>query len=146
MDSTTWKGKTLIYLASPYTSPDPAVRELRFNCAESALFLLLRDRIWAYSPIVHCHTLAQRNKLPTDHAYWLEYDFDFLRRSDALYTLAIAGWKTSVGATEERIAAASLFIPRKLMHISFAEFDLTYTLEDDLEQPTRIQSPAPTGV
>jgi uncharacterized protein DUF1937 len=125
----------VIYLASPYTDVDPAVRERRFRCAETALFLLLRDRVWAYSPIVHCHELANRNKLPTTHDYWLEYDFDFLRRSDALYTLAIDGWDRSKGVAEERRAAYYLHIPRKLLSIDFHEFDAFYTLKDDNEPP-----------
>jgi hypothetical protein len=125
----------MIYLASPYTHSDPAVRKQRFQCVKTALFLLLRDRVWAYSPIVHCHELARENKLPTTHDFWLEYDFDFLRRCDALYTLILPGWEDSKGVAEERAVAHHVFIPRKLMHIDFHEYDVFYTLENDLGKP-----------
>jgi Domain of unknown function (DUF1937) len=123
----------MIYLASPYSDPDPTVRERRFRCAEIALFLLLRDRVWAYSPIVHCHELANRNKLPTTHDFWLEYDFDFLRRSDALYTLVIDGWERSIGVAGERKFAAHAYIPRYFLYVDFpnSHHDFIYSVERD---------------
>ncbi|MCP5014648.1 MAG: DUF1937 family protein, partial [Ketobacter sp.] len=48
----------MIYLAQPYTDPNPDVREHRFNLGERYTAELLQNGQWVYSPIVHCHELA----------------------------------------------------------------------------------------
>jgi hypothetical protein len=48
----------MIYLASPYSHPDPAVREARFREACRAAAKLMRLGQPAFSPIVHGHPIA----------------------------------------------------------------------------------------
>jgi hypothetical protein len=102
----------MIYLASPYSSPDPLIMRTRFLLAEQVTAQLLGERKHVYSPIVHCHELAMKYKLPTDFEFWKKYNFDFLRRADTFYVLEIDGWETSKGVTVESNLAATLDIPR----------------------------------
>lgn len=124
----------MIYLASPYTHPDKEVMHVRFFEAEHALFLALRDCHWVYSPIVHCHELARKHKLPTSHTYWLAYDTEFLRLSSELWTLYIPGWDTSKGVTYERKLAQTLGIPRRFMFVPDVGAN-HFSLEDDDLEP-----------
>lgn len=101
----------MIYLASPYSSPDPLIMKTRFLLAEQVTAKLLSQEIWVYSPIVHCHELAQKFNLPTDFAYWQSYNFDMLRRADALYILSIPGWYESKGVKAEFDLAALMGLP-----------------------------------
>ncbi len=49
----------MIYLASPYTHVDAAVRESRFDAACLAMSTLMRAGLSVYSPIVHSHPLVR---------------------------------------------------------------------------------------
>lgn len=91
----------MIYLASPYSHPDPLIRKTRFLLARERCAELLASRVWVYSPIVHCHEMAEVFNLPTDFQFWKEYNFDMLRRADAMEVLALEDWKLSVGVNIE---------------------------------------------
>jgi nucleoside 2-deoxyribosyltransferase len=94
----------MIYLASPYSHPDPAVREERFHAACHAVAALLLAGEPAISPIAHSHPLVELG-LPADWTFWQRYDRDLLARCDAVVVLTLDGWETSVGVREEiRIA------------------------------------------
>jgi hypothetical protein len=94
----------MIYLASPYSHPDPAAREERFHAACRAAAALLRAGHAVFSPIARSHALA-RHGLPADWTFWQRYDRDLLARCDAVVVLTLDGWETSVGVREEiRIA------------------------------------------
>lgn len=90
-----------LYLASPYTHPDPSIRQLRFEEAERALSWMLKQNIWTYSPIVHCHQMALRNNLPTNYEFWHEYNCAMIRASEGLAILQIEGWELSKGMKAE---------------------------------------------
>lgn len=94
------RGK-MIYVASPYSHPSPAIREYRYREVEKYTADLLRARSWCYSPIVHCHNLSQRFALPFTVDYWSEYNFHMLERSDALHVLKLPGWEDSRGVQAE---------------------------------------------
>ena len=99
------------YLGSPYTHPDPFIMEERYLRAMRVLAGLLREKIWAYSPIVHCHELAKIGALPKDAAFWREYDFYMLSKCDELLVLRIEGWEQSQGLQAEIAEAFRLIIP-----------------------------------
>ena len=73
----------MIYLASPYTHPDPRVHEARFDAACVAAAALVRARHVVFSPIVHGHPLA-RFALPIEWEYWERFDREYLRRCDGV--------------------------------------------------------------
>lgn len=91
----------MIYVASPYSHNDKEIMINRFREVERVTAVLLMNKMWCYSPIVHCHELASQYELPTDHQYWREYNFHMLDRSSALLVHQQPGWEGSVGVTEE---------------------------------------------
>lgn len=100
----------MIYLASPYSHPDEAVREGRYRAACAATVRLLRAGKSVFSPIVLTHGLVAYG-LPTDWSFWESYDRDHLERCDDLVVLTIDGWDQSVGVAAEIALASSLGKP-----------------------------------
>lgn len=102
----------MIYLASPYTHPDPAVREDRFLLACRVAGLLVKKGLHPYSPIAHCHPIVTfYGDMGTDFAYWKEHNLNFLRRADGFLVLTIPGWLDSIGVAQECDIATQLGIP-----------------------------------
>lgn len=102
----------MIYLASPYTSPDSAVRAVRYRQAVAATTRLVADGWRVYSPIVFTHPLvdhARRSQEPIevkkllkkDSEFWLNFDYGIMRHCDRLLVLMLSGWETSVGVRSE---------------------------------------------
>lgn len=92
--------RNLVYLASPYTDPDPAVMESRFDEACRAAAALMKKGVFVFSPIAHSHPIA-RFGLPLDFEYWKTYDAMMLAFCSRMIVLQIDGWDTSVGVQFE---------------------------------------------
>jgi len=90
----------MIYLASPYSHPDPAVREQRFRQACAAAAALLRAGHAVFSPIAHSHPLVEYG-LPTDWSFWERHDREHLARCDEVVVLLLEGWEESHGVQSE---------------------------------------------
>ncbi len=78
----------MIYLASPYTHPDPAVRQARFEAACRAAAAMIRAGKTVFSPVVHSHPLTQYG-LPFDWRAWSKHDRRFLEACDELVVLTL---------------------------------------------------------
>lgn len=100
----------MIYLATPYSHPDPVVREQRFQSACRASAKLLASGLAVFSPIVHGHPLVDHG-LPTDWPFWERFDRDHLVRCDEVVVLMLDGWRESVGVAAEIQIAAELGKP-----------------------------------
>jgi hypothetical protein len=100
----------MIYLASPYTAADPAIRQARFYAACQAAAELVRSGKHVYSPVVSSHPLCQHD-LPLDWQFWREFDLEFLGICDELFVLMLEGWEHSVGVQAEIAAARRLGKP-----------------------------------
>lgn len=98
------------YLASPYTSPHPEVREQRYRAACRATAALIRAGAVVFSPICHSHALAEHG-LPNQWSFWERFDRAYLERCDLLVVLMLDGWKTSVGVQAEIAIARQLGKP-----------------------------------
>jgi len=90
----------MIYLAVPYSHPDPGVRQERFRAACKVAATLLRSGQAVYSPIVHSHPLVDEG-LPTDWSFWETFDRPHLERCDQVIVLMLDGWETSAGVRAE---------------------------------------------
>ena len=90
----------MIYLASPYSHPDPAVRDQRYLAACRAAVALLLKGTTVFSPVVQGHALS-RLGLPTDWEFWQRHDGEHLRRCDLVAVLTLDGWRESVGVLAE---------------------------------------------
>jgi nucleoside 2-deoxyribosyltransferase len=98
---------SLIYLASPYSHPDPIVREERFKavCRKSAELLTNGKNV--FSPIAHSHPIQVYGDLPkADWEFWRAFDFEILAKCDVLYVLKLPGWSESRGVLAEIEEAA----------------------------------------
>lgn len=104
----------LVYLACPYSHPDPAVREVRFQMVNRAAGELIRQGRAVFSPISMCHPIAQETKLPGDWQTWKAFDEAFISASSALIVLLIPGWRESEGVRGEIKIADALGIPVEL--------------------------------
>jgi len=103
----------MIYLASPYSDPDPDVRQFRYEAAEEFVWeqTFVKER-FIYSPIVYMHNAGLRFGGATDaktfaHANYLS----FSKSASALWILTIPGWRTSIGTKLEYIWAKKLDRP-----------------------------------
>ncbi len=100
----------MIYLASPYTHPDPVVREARFRAVCRQTAAMLRSGIQVFSPIAYTHALVEHG-LPVEWAFWEEFDRAFLKRSWEVWVLKLDGWQESVGVQAEIRLARKLGKP-----------------------------------
>jgi hypothetical protein len=97
----------MVYLASPYSSPDTLVRQARFDAACRAASALIRQGKSVFSPIVYSHVPCQYG-LPWYWGFWQQHDLAFLAMCDEVVVLKLDGWQQSVGIQAE-IAAAKAF-------------------------------------
>lgn len=96
----------MIYLASPYTHPDPRVRQARFVAVCQVTGLLMATGLKIYSPIAQSHSIVMHHvgdtPLPSDWSYWSAYDTEVLTRlCDEIYVLQLGGWADSAGVAAE---------------------------------------------
>jgi len=103
------RGK-LVYVASPYSSPDKVQQEVRFLSAAVATGYLMNKftDLFFYSPICHTHPIATYCKLQGDWAFWKQFDETMLSRCDAIWVLCLPGWEESKGVTAELEIAATM--------------------------------------
>ena len=99
-----------IYLASPFSHPDPIVREQRFEAACRAAAELTRQGRPTFSPIAHGYNLC-RYGLPLDWQFWQQHDLAFLSLCSEVIVLKLDGWAQSIGVQAEIAAAKALGKP-----------------------------------
>ena len=104
-----------IYLASPYSNPDPAVREARYMAACRKTAQYASKGLAVFAPIVHSHPLVpfmdQKDCMNFD--LWMKMDLPLLKDADELHILCIDGWRASRGVTREIEFATAIGIPVK---------------------------------
>ena len=91
----------MIYLASPYSHPDAAVRQQRFEQVCGVASVLMRNGSLIFSPIAHSHPIALAGGLPLDFAYWEKFDRTILSVCHSLIVLKLLGWDESRGVAAE---------------------------------------------
>lgn len=94
------KGEFMIYLASPY-SGTLEVMQQRYEKVLHATATFLTNKVWVYSPIVHCHEQAVRYNMPRDAAFWRAYNKHVIEHGTGVWVLQIPGWEASKGVTDE---------------------------------------------
>lgn len=100
----------MIYLASPYTHPDPAIQEERFRAVCAYAATMMRQGLRVFSPIAHTHHIALCG-LPGGWEFWEAYDRDMIARCDEVAVLCLPGWEESTGVRAEIAIAAELGLP-----------------------------------
>lgn len=100
----------MTYLCSPYSHPDSAVREARFEAACRAAAELIRQGKTVFCPVAHSHAICSYG-LPIDWGFWERHDRRYLEASDEVIVLMLDGWRGSVGVQAEIEIARSLGKP-----------------------------------
>ena len=91
----------MIYLACPYSHPDPAVRLARFDAANKATAHLMETGHIVFSPLSHSHPVEQFMAEIHDTAWWMRQDLAFMDFCDECVVLTVDGWEASKGVTFE---------------------------------------------
>jgi len=104
----------IVYLASPYSSPDGNVRNQRFEAACRVAAEMIRAGHSVLSPIAHSVPICSHGNLPEDWAFWESVDRDLLSKCDRMVVLALSGWHESRGVRAEIEIARELSLPISL--------------------------------
>lgn len=121
----------LVYLASPYTHPDPKVVHRRYQIACAAAAILMENGYTVFSPIAHSHAIADflPDELRFNHDLWMLQDLAILSKSDELHVLPLPEWGHSRGVPAEMVFAAGWGIPvitrADLMSAAIARWEAT---------------------
>ena len=101
----------LTYLACPYSHPDAAVRQYRFEQVNAVAAELIRNGHIIFSPISHSHFISTDHGLSCDWEFWKAQDEVFVTLSSRVIVLMLDGWKESVGVSAEIALAKQLRLP-----------------------------------
>jgi hypothetical protein len=90
----------MIYLAAPYSHPDPDVVQARIETIyyTIAQYVSLGKHI---TTPMFMHEVVTRYKLPSDYEFWEQYCLGMLVTCDKMVVLKLEGWDTSRGVIAE---------------------------------------------
>ena len=97
-----------IYIASPYSDPDPEVMRLRYRRVCKIVAELMEqypDHLF-FSPIAHSHGIAKWGFMKTDHKTWETVDKTWIDWADELWIADMPGRLVSVGIMDFEIPYA----------------------------------------
>lgn len=120
------------YLAAPYSSPDPIIREQRVEAANIlAAYLMEHLGAVVYSPITHsagvvAHLLQETVE---DHRFWMRQCLPLLQHARRVIVLTAPGWKESKGVQMELEAARAMGIPVYRTVARYHNYDPEHYLE-----------------
>lgn len=102
---------SFIYLAGPYSHPDPTVRQRRFEQLNMYAARLMEAGIPVFSPISHSHPIADHMVDDRGHDFWMAMDLPLLRLASGLLVLTLEGWEESRGVASEIDEARFYSVP-----------------------------------
>ena len=102
---------TMIYLASPYTHPDAAVRQARYEAVLAELARLVAEGRRVYSPIVAQHEKCLAGLVPVEFEFYRREDRAMIDACEQVWVLRLDGWDRSAGIQEELVAASEFGKP-----------------------------------
>ena len=100
----------IIYVASPYWSPDEDVRTARAQAAQAATAAMIREGLPAFSPIVYSATIQEEMGISPSQG-WYSFDLNFLALARSMRVLEIPGWEQSRGVLIELSFARARRMP-----------------------------------
>ncbi len=101
----------MIYLASPYSDPDPFIRNRRFIGAREFTMQTMDEGHLIFSPIVYGHQFSSDFEKPYEYEHWVQFNNALLYRATAVWVLRLKGWEKSRGIEYELRQAAQLALP-----------------------------------
>jgi hypothetical protein len=91
----------MIYLASPYSDPDPDVREARFRSVCLLAAELIAQGHVVFCPIAHSHPIEVHGGLMGGWELWRDQDIPLLDMAEYLPVACYPGWEQSEGVQAE---------------------------------------------
>lgn len=108
----------MIYLASPYSHPDPLRVQSRIEQTMECFSNLCLQGHVVFAPVLMTHETCLAHSMPSDAGYWEGFNTQFLRRSNSMMVLCIEGWATSKGVWQEISLAKQLRLPVYYINVS----------------------------
>lgn len=90
-----------IYLAGPYSHPDPEIRRMRFEALNAAAATIMGEGHIVFSPISHSHPIAVQCGLPKGFEFWSEWNKSFIDWCDEVWIADLPGRHESIGLAAE---------------------------------------------
>ena len=119
----------MLYLASPYSHPDPKIEEKRYIQATKMVGKMLKDGIHVYSPVASCRNVSLINELPHDFAYWAAYDTEMISLCSEVVVLTLQGWEESKGVQTEIAIAQAIGKPVRYLNYNIISMPKEQILE-----------------
>ena len=91
----------MIFLSSPYSSPDAVIRTTRLKRTREFVWSHLQHGVQLFSPIVYGHVFYLHHEAPTDASFWSRLDMDMLAVAEMMWVLRLPGWEQSIGVQME---------------------------------------------
>ena len=95
----------MLYIACPYSHPDPEIREHRYRMSCMAASKLFQAGIVAFNPLANSVPAVEFGGIDLAHSDWMAIDLPILRRSDELLILGLDNWTKSEGVKSEMFEA-----------------------------------------
>ena len=109
-----------VYLASPYSHPEPEVRAARYNAVSKMAANIIVEsggQTMPFAPITHSHPLyVLRPETGADFKSWQAFDEWMIRNCDEIWVLTLDGWKQSVGVQAEIAYAKKIWKPVRYVY------------------------------
>ena len=107
----------IVYLATPYSDPDPVVMDARFKVVNHVAAILMAQGVFVFSPISHTHPIALAGDLPRGWEFWEGYDRAMIGACQRLVVLKQDGWTQSTGVRSEIKIATELRLPVEYIEV-----------------------------
>ena len=91
----------MIYLAAPYSHPDPAIVKGRMESIYACLAHYMKMGEHIITPLFMHEVVVRNEDMDDDFHYWGEYCLDLLKRCDRMIVLQLPGWDISRGVAQE---------------------------------------------
>lgn len=101
---------SLVYLAAPYSDPDPDVVKDRITEFCRCDAALNKQGIFTVSPLLK-HLVLQHSDLPSDWNYWKDYSLELLKQCEKMIVIMMDGWTSSIGVLAEINLCHDMGIP-----------------------------------
>lgn len=124
----------MIYLACPYSSSYPELKEWRYEMISEITVELIHRGYNVFSPIAYSHPLATKFNLNGDWEFWRKLDLAFLDICTMMVVVAFDGWSHSKGVSDEMKHAIDTGKPIVL-------FNPTYECSENLARKIKETEP-----
>ncbi len=92
----------LVYIASPYSNPDPRVRHENYLIVTKIAADLVSRGSVAISPITYGHVLLEHASMPTDWEFWENFCTTLLSKCEKMIVCnSMVDWDKSRGVAAE---------------------------------------------